>query len=62
MDTECSSQGPDKPDKWYIDGHIGHMWTKYPKVCKSTTLATPMTLIAPVDETAHTVGAAIPPT
>lgn len=61
-DTECSNPDQDKSGKWYIDGHIRHMWAKYPKVCKSTTSATAMTPTAPVDETANTVGAAIPPT
>ena len=62
MDTACSSQGQDNNAKWYIDGHIGHLWAKYPKVCKSTTSATRMTNPAQVGQTVSTDDAAIQPT
>lgn len=60
--TECSNPDPDKTEKWCIGGHIGHLWAKYPKVCKSITSVTAMTFPARVGQTVSTGDAAIQPT
>ena len=59
-DTDSSNPDPDKPDKWHISGHTGHLWAKYPKVCKSTTPAIPETQNVPVGKSATIEGAVTP--